>query len=600
MIEVRFVNLSEWGISPPADSVRMVIAQPHLPTAVFTPSEPYKLTEDARPRQLEILKRTIDLASGSGDTDGTTNFTILPEYCIPGLEGVGLIEERLGSEDWAKGTVLIGGLDGITKEEYEALLTPDSSHHDQETNSVSRVADDQWLNCSITWVKSSEGQVLRWVQPKLWPAWPEASSQNRTMFKGRSIYLFRGQRTNGEAFVFGTLVCFDWIARMNPSPIERILEETHSAANGAQLPLTWLFVIQRNEKPSHYDFLSNVVEFFRPKSHPNATRTNTCIVFANTAGLAQPGYCAEYGSTSLILGPHRSFMTEGARPTLSHEGFRYREQNSEILKSAQCTDVFFRERGECIHVLDQINPSAVQAGAAGRAYAVDNGEVHAAVGAEHVLAPGTGVPVAIKWANDVLDQTNHQLPDHASALTTALEQAHDAVVCKLRRIDSIDMTYVVRLATPSSRRNLEAWDADETAGLRHVMRTLSILGAGDKLESVGLDMVHGVISFAGAFVDVVAVQGGSHEACIEHLESCHSRRQRSHLLLVSRDTENTHWDPRHGSFLRVGQGSPEAERRITDAARPTYHIGYQDVLRFLSQANDLNDIERRIQASAGE
>ena len=598
MIQVRFVNLSELGIRPPANSVRMVIVQPHLPTAVFTSDEPYKLTEHARPRQLEILKRTIEIASGSGDTNGTTNFTILPEYCIPGLEGVEFIEERLGSEDWANGTVLIGGLDGITKEEYEALLIPDSSHHDEEINSVSRVADDQWLNCSITWVKSSDGQVLRWIQPKLCPAWPEASSQNRRMFKGKSIYLFRGQRTNGEAFVFGTLVCFDWIAR-NPSPIERILEATDRVANDAQLPLTWLFVIQHNKKPSHYDFLSNVVEFFRPTSHPNATRTNTCIVFANTAGLAQPGYCAEYGSTSLILGPHTSFMTEGARPTLSHEGFRYREQNSEILRSAQCRDIFFRERGECIHVLDQINPSTIQAGAPGRAYAVDNGEVHATVGAGHVLAPGAGVPLSIKWANDVLDQTNQQLPDHAPALTRALERARATVIHKLRRIDSRHMTYVVRLATPSSQCNLEAWGADESAGLRHVVRTLGILGAGDKLESVGLDMVHGVVSFAGAFIDVVAVQGVSHQSCIEHLENCHSKRQRSHLLLVSRDTENTHWDPRHGSFLKVGRGSPEAERKITDAARPTYHAGYQDVLHFLSQANGLSDIERGIRASAG-
>ena len=578
----------------------MVLAQPHLPASGFTSTEPYRLTEEATPRQLRVLERTMDIASASGDPETVTHFTILPEYCIPGLEGVEVIEKRLRSNDWPNGTVLIGGLDGITKSEYELLLESDSTHHDQELNGADRVADDQWLNCAITWVKGGDGQLSRWVQPKLWPAWPEAIGENQRMFKGRSIFLFRGQRTNGEPFIFGTVVCFDWIAPTTPRPYERILEETHRAAMGAQLPLTWLFVIQHNDKPSHYDFLNNVVAFFRETSYPNATRANTSVVFANTAGLERPGHCAAYGSTSLVLGPNSPFMTSGARPTLSHEGYRYREQNEEILKSAQCTDVFFRERGECIHTFDQINPSSVQPGAAGRTYAVDNGEVHAAVDQEYLLAPGAGVPVAVKWANDVLDQTGLQLPNHSSGLTKALEEAHDTVVGKLRQIESTEMTDVVRLATPSSRDNLEAWGGEETAGLRHVLKTLRILGAGGKLVSVGMDMVHGVVSFGGTCIDVVAIQDGSHEACIKHFGSRHLKRQRGHLLLVSRDTENTPWNPKYGNFLRVGRGDGEAERRITDPGGPTYHVGYQDVLGFLSGANDLDEIERRIQASAAE
>ena len=599
MTQVNFVDLSKWGVTPPADGVRMVIAQPHLPTTVLTPHEPYRLTDDARSRQLEVLERTIQIASVSRDTEHTTHFTILPEYCIPGLTGVQLIEERLLSESWANGTVLIGGLDGVTRDEYADLLSHSRTHHDQHLNGVARVATDQWVNCSITWIKSSDGQLQRWVQPKLWPAWPEASGQNQSMFKGGSIFLFRGHRTNGEPFIFGTLVCFDWIAPTTPAPYERILEQTHHEAGHAQLPLTWLFVIQHNDKPSYYDFLNNVAGFFRNTSYPNATRTNTCIVFANTAGLGHPGYCTEYGSTSLILGPNTSFMTSGARPTLSHEGFRYRESNSDILKSARCIDVYFRERGECIHVLNQINPSSVQSGARGRRYAADNAEVHAAVDMEHILAPGAGVPVVVKWANDVLDQTSRQLPNHDPTHTEALQSAHDTVVERLRRIGSAPMTDVVRLATPGSKRNVEAWNSDESTSLRHILNTLRILGAGNRLESVGTDMVHGVISFGDVQIDVIAIQGTSHEVCIEHLDSHHLKRQRMHLLLVSRDAENTHWDPKRGNILRRRQGNPQAERKFTDPPTPSFHVAYQDVLDFLSKAEDLNDIQLRIRNSAG-
>ncbi len=574
----------------------MVIAQPHVPVDAFTPNVPYSLAERVRPRQLKVLGRTMDIASAPGG--GVTQFTILPEYCIPGLEGVEFIEKRLQESTWANGTVLIGGLDGISKAEYLLLLEPEHTHHDQELNGAAQVGDDQWLNCSITWVKSSDGQVLRWVQPKLWPAWPEASGEDGSIFKGGSIYLFKGLRTNGEAFIFGTVVCMDWIGPISPRVYERILEATHGAAGEAQLPLTWLFVIQRNKRPSHPDFLNNVVSLFREKSYPNATRTNTCIVFANTAGLGHPGYCDSFGS-SLVLGPSSSFMTEGAMPTLSYEGFRYREENPDLLTSAQCTDVFFRERGECIHLFEQINPSWVKGGAAERSFAVDNAEVHGALEVEHVLAPGGGVPAAVKWANDVLDQTSDELPKHAPALAKALEEAHKTVMEALRRIGSVDMTGLVRLAAPRSNGNLEAWDSLEESGLRHVLETLRILGAGDRLESVGRDMVHGVMCFSRGSIDVIAIRGSSHEVCIEHLEERQLRRQRSQLLLVSRDKDNTPWDPKFGSYLKPAPEKVAGDRRFTEAGTPTYHVGYQDVLGFLRNANHLDDIEGGIEASAG-
>lgn len=598
MVNVRFVDLSAYGIRLPEDRVRMVIAQPHLPETAFTPSEPYSLTGHANTRQLEIVTRTLDIACPSPEAPAT-HFTILPEYCVPGLDGVDLIEERLQADSWTNGTVVIGGLDGVSREDYGQLLDAGHTHHDTERNGVGRLAPDQWVNCSITWVKSKNGSVSRWVQPKLWPAWPEARGENQRMFRGGSIYLFRGQRTHGEQFIFGTLLCFDWIAPSEPSPRERILAAIHSEASGAQLPLTWLFVLQRNDRPSHPDFLHNVVSFFNNRSYPNATRSHTCLIFANTAGLKQPGFCTEYGSTSAILSPACSFMTSGASPTMSHQGFRYREENPVLLKSARCTDVFCRERGECIHVFDQINPSWLLSSASGKSYAVENAEVHAASGLSHVLAPGGTVPAAVKWANDALDQTSTELPAHAPALGELLETAHEAVSHRLRNKCSAALTDIVRLSTPTADDNIDAWSTVELSGLEHVLYTLRILSAGDKLESVGEAMAHGSVAFRSASLDVVAIRGHSHRDCIEHFAKNHRGRQRRHLLLVSRDKENTVWDPKYGSFLTMASSVNESGPRITDGASPTYHVGYQDILGFLREATNLDEVERGIEASAG-
>ena len=576
----------------------MVIAQPHLPKSSFTPSEPYSLTEHASTRQLDIVARTLDIACPSQDAPAT-HFTILPEYCIPGLTGVRRIEQRLRASSWAKGTVVIGGLDGVSKGEYGQLLDAEHTYHDAQ-NGVDRLSDDQWVNCSITWVKSENGQVTRWVQPKLWPAWPEASGENQRMFRGGSIYLFRGQRTHGESFIFGTLICFDWIAPTDPSPYKRILAAIHAEAKKAQLPLTWLFVIQHNDRPSHSHFLSNVVSFFRDRAYPNATRSHSCLIFANTAGLPQPGHCTEYGSTSAILSPATPFMTSGASPTLSHQGCRYREENPSLLESTQCTDLFFRERGECIHVFDQINPSWMLPGASGRNYAVENAEVHAASDAVHILAPGRLVPAAVKWANDALDQTRTELPPHAPALGEMLKVAHNAVSDRLRRTCSAALAEIVHLSTPTADGNIDAWNSVESLGLEHVLYTLRVLGAGNKLKSVGHAMVHGVVEFHGGLVDVVAIRGDSHRDCVKHFEDRYRGRQRRRLLLVSRDRENTVCDRRDGSFLRVPADDGEAGPKITDGASPTYHVGYQNVLSFLREADQLDEIERRIEASAGQ
>ena len=204
MIQVELVDLSARGVQLPDRSVKMVVAQPYLGNGVLTPQEPYRVAAEAAQRQLDVVKRTIDIA-----TERNADFTVIPEYSVPGLDGVALVEEHLRADTWRSGAILIGGVDGLSKEQYASVVETDGTIV-AGANGKDSVENDQWVNCCITWIKSGDGKLSRWVQPKLWPAGPEQSTMHQRMFKGKSIFLFRGSRTNGEVFTFGTMICFDW------------------------------------------------------------------------------------------------------------------------------------------------------------------------------------------------------------------------------------------------------------------------------------------------------------------------------------------------------------------------------------------------------
>ena len=244
MVKVEFVDVSKRGIQFPNDRVRMVVAQPHIPRGSLTEHEPFQFTPDAKRRQLEILEETVRVAGVVGN-GAKTHFAVIPEYGIPGADGVGLLEDRLRSDDWPNGTVLIGGTDGLTSEQYRELIRDETTHVDMNRNAPDLVGTEKWVNCAITWIKSADGQLERWVQPKIQPAWKEKNIIHQQMHRGGSIYAFKGSFKNGAPFLFATLVCFDWIASTAEKRVfQWLLSGINEAADDGQLPLGWIFIIQ--------------------------------------------------------------------------------------------------------------------------------------------------------------------------------------------------------------------------------------------------------------------------------------------------------------------------------------------------------------------
>ena len=140
------------------------------------------------------------------------------------------------------------------------------------------------------------------------------------MFCGGSVFLFNGRlETDGTPFQFATLICYDWIASIGgQAPVQALLADIHSRADGYQQPLSWVFVIQRNPKPSDESFLTGILDFFNPTQSPNAIRTNACLIFANTAGRDTPGRAGDYGGTSVVFSPQSQFSPGTCPPTVSN------------------------------------------------------------------------------------------------------------------------------------------------------------------------------------------------------------------------------------------------------------------------------------------
>jgi hypothetical protein len=579
----------------------MVVAQPHLPATSLTPAEPYQCTQQAKTQQLAVLDETLAVARAVRHGASKTHFTIFPEYSIPGLEGIRLVETTLRATDWPKGTIVIGGTDALTQPQYVQLIQSDATNVDSTRNGGNLVQLNQWVNCAITWVKGEDGNLERWIQPKLYPAWEEMNVHHQQMFRGGSVYLFKGLLENGAPFRFGTLICFDWIATVGTkTPCQWILADLQQQANGAQLPMSWLFIIQRNPKPSHDTFLKGVGDFFNQTEFPNALRERSCLVFANTAGRAAPGRTSEFGGFSVVSSPQSLFKQPTCVPTFSSGGPRFRD-NSNLLASYK--DTFFRERGACIHSFAQINPGSLLAGPAGRRLAIENAFVFPLHGGTDPRAPAAPVPACIKWLNDELDQLPRLSANNpTAALTAQSDVLHEQIVTALRAISSQSADHTVRMATAidqdkAKNRDADEWDNTEVEALEHLVDTLNIIGLGFSSPMVGADPAHAMVVINNHSVDLLVTRGASHEICLKHTENFYEPRPRRNAILISRDKDNNDWQKKFGSFLEPTTPQLGQDRDITNPASGLLHLGYRKLLDIFRNSNTVTEVQGEINAA---
>jgi len=177
----------------PSNSVGIVVAQPYIPNHE---GEPFRWV-NGRNEQLAIIRRTLEIAKAATHGAGKTHFTVFPEYTIPGLEGVDVIDEVLEEDAWPIGTIVIGGTEGLSRDDYRLLTERHRTYH-HDSNSPNTVGHDEWVNCGVIWLKSAQDRVERWLQPKAVPAMPEWNTRYEHMFAGKATFVFRARFDNGS------------------------------------------------------------------------------------------------------------------------------------------------------------------------------------------------------------------------------------------------------------------------------------------------------------------------------------------------------------------------------------------------------------------
>lgn len=595
MVRVHEVDLGQLGVQLPLHGVGMVVAQPYVE---FTAHEPFTWFPAQRARALECVDATLAVARSRAHRADKTHFTVYPELSIPGIEGVARIRAAMQQDDWPAGTIVIGGVEGLTRNQYAELLEQPNTSHDAEVNGPESVPVGQWVNSSMTWVKAEDGQVHCWVQPKLVPAWDELNRNYEAMYRGRSIYVFKGIFAGSHLpFRFATLLCFDWIGTTEAQRVwEWLLQGINDAAAAmhATLPLTWLFVAQCNPQPSHPSFMGEVANFYDGTAFLNVSRDDTCLVMANVAGTKVPGKAAEYGCSAVIN--TAKFSKPSCMPTYNNGGGSYR--GGYTLDNLR--DAVFRERGACVHSCFVVNPRSLVMGNAGKDIAVREATVHPFGPPDDPRAPAAAVQAVVKWMNDDLDEPSKSLAvRYANAnLVGICAKAHSQVVSSLRPMPATDLTDLVMASAAGMKPSSpDTWTDKESTAVEHLLHTFSIFETAQYPCQFHGQGSHATVTKGDRTFEAIAVRGETHEACADHVKERAAQR-RGTLVVVSRDTDNLAWYERLGSYLNAGKPLSE-DYKFTDPGSAVIQVGYRTFIDAYLGAAERAELEKALHDAIG-
>ena len=489
---------------------------------------------------MHAIKHTLEIAIGPSQEE-RAHFTILPEYSVPGLDGINLIDEVISGKEWWNESIVIAGIDGLTKEEYNLLCSPGTTRID-EINAPDRVGDHEWVNCCVTWTKDKDGHILRWVQPKIRPSQLEQMTPCQNMFQGSSVFLFRCSYEKPLSYPcrFFSLICFDWVVKINGTSVwEAVLSTISKIWRNNPNPIHWVFILQQNIDPNHHTFLDSTYDFLVTDSSKYQTveRRDAAVILANNAADINPCRDGRGGFTSVVFHPNAPFDCTACRPTICMQPEKLRHAN----KLSRCKDILFREMGACIHSFRVRVPKFVTSNPTDRTYPIE-AEVYGLVTKDDPRLPDGPVPASVKWVNDDIDF----IPDIASTdmsgvpLQKDAGRAHSSVATNLRHVEAQGLMDRIRMATATKNlnfKNVDSWEIAEHEALEHMIYTLSALGICHDLN-ISDSILHGTLRLPhNNICQIVAVRGQTHEQCRRHFDDVGISIQ-DPIILITRDRNN--------------------------------------------------------------
>ena len=579
----------------PSESVRVLCAQPYI--SFREPiQEPFPLSKDCVTRLLNGIDCVFEAAFLYHP-----QFIVFPEFSVPGVDGIRKAKGAMLSEHIPSSTMFIGGVTGLSQQEYSSLVDSEEINASVADNNLpDRVSAGSWVNTSLTIAKTQDNTLSFWLQPKISPSWPESNDTHQRMFRGRALHLFRAAFEDGLPCHFFSAICYDWIGQEDGSTAPVMLLQQFNdicRVRCAPQTLNWVFVLQHNRRPNDDTFLASTREFLLARDYSFVNRDDAAVLMACTASSRFPSRDGNYGCSSVILGPLAPFEMRACPSTFTTRGSRIRCSNA--LRT--CKDSVFRENGECFHEFELRNPRRVRPDATDRTLPLNDACVFSLDGSMNdPRLPGAIVPAVVKWLNDELDN----LPDLAEdclagcQLEEAVSASQTAVVFTHRSLPSQNAAERIQIAKASNADaksdldpacEVDDWDQEEREGLEHIVTSLSVIGSVETLDiaSATLHARH-----ASSGVEIVAVRGRTHPDCFKAFDKL-ATRTHSPMLLICRDYHNTKplprelecfADPNHTSGSKVLD-----TQTMLNRARECDYIELQS---FASELLDVSD--RRI------
>ena len=442
------------GVTLPSTSIRMLLVQPFL--EFETPiQEPFPLSQACEQRLLDAIDAVFERT-----VSHQPHVILFPEFTLPGVPGVQRVIDRLAAPEVDAPTIVIGGVSGLSSDQYGLLCQLPEIESVDAANAPQRVQRTDWVNTSITLVKDDNGAVRLWAQPKLSASWPEANYNHQAMFEGGAVRIFRVRFDNDVPCRFLSLLCFDLVGQKAGQPVpEALLQEYEKVcrATGAPQDLQWVFVLQHNPEPNHATFLTATYRLLTQPVYPFVRRRDVAVVMTSTASSRQPMRRGSHGFSSLVFGPQAPFDRDGCRPTFATQASRLRQ--SHVLGT--CKDVVFREMGECLHVADVRVPTFVVADPTDRTAPLERAQVLPLLGdVVDPRIPGEQVPAVVKWANDELDDVPDFLAQYFDGMPieNGLRAAYRQIVNGYRGLRSQDLKLRIEAALRCSGKQGRGWN----------------------------------------------------------------------------------------------------------------------------------------------
>jgi hypothetical protein len=580
MLQVVPVNLN---VTLPSDWITMVAMQPHIH---LTTPEPFKWPDDKKEEQIAGIRRTLEIAR-----EKQAHFTLFPEYSIPGLEGIDAINGIIADGSWPNNTIVIGGVDGLNKAEYEYLCQqpniecPDNNKHNC-------VGQSEWINCSVTWVKDDNGTIKMYIQPKICPAWPEKNINWATMFCGKAISVFEAKYNNGAPFLFVSIICFDWIGKINDrTKVVDNFMETFNNICETRKDLHWIFILQENDEPNHVLFIQKTSEFLTQRTnYAKINRSKSAIVFVNNSGRTMNGSTdINRALTSCVFPGDICFNIEGSPPTYSFASEKFRGTTIN-----RCKDTVFREQRPCIHLFKIRIAEFLDITQISRCHPIEYAEVHPLI--EDMISPcfpGQPVPASVKWINDKLDAIQSLANRYNQASLQHLATlSHNNTVAKLRQLPADKQQNNIHYATAyhgndKNWTNVDRWNGNESDSLEHLLHAITICGITDNAIDLANSKLHARITIDAKPYEVIAIKGHGHDDCARHfIKECHTKINHP-ILLISRDIDNNEFTQRFAQ--NITKGNPPVGVTDIKFANQAYGViqkGYRELLDVFKSSED--------------